>query len=102
MIKFSTFLAAGILAMNATVAMAAPSTTTVATTTMEHQGVRYTYTVEQNGEGRTIRGTTNTSSKPFVLYVSKRTVTGTVDGNPVEFSLRDVKRLRGVVEVAAR
>ena len=97
MIKFSTILAAGILALNATVAMAAP-----APTTLEHQGVRYTYTVEQNGEGRTIRGTTNTSSKPFVLYVSKRTVTGTVDGNPVEFSLRDVKRLRGVVEVAAR
>jgi hypothetical protein len=97
MIKFSTILAAGILALNATVAMAAPDVTT-----MEHQGVRYTYTVEQNGEGRTIRGTTNTSTKPFVLYVSKRTVTGTIDGNPVEFSLRDVKRLRGVVEVAAR
>ncbi|MFM9853293.1 MAG: hypothetical protein ACKVOJ_10890 [Sphingomonadaceae bacterium] len=98
MTKFATTIAAAIFALTSTVAFAE----TPAPVTMKHKGVEYTYTVEATANSRIIRGTASDSAKPFVLYVNKRTVSGTVDGNDVSFPLRAVKKLTGIVEVAAR
>jgi hypothetical protein len=98
MIKFVSIAAAAIFALTSTAAFADPS----APVTLKHNGISYTYTVEGTGNSRIIRGTTNLSNKPFILYVSNRTVSGTVDGESVSFPLRSVKPLKGDVEVAAR
>lgn len=93
--KFISFVALGSLS---TAALAAPS----APVTMKHDGVVYTYTAEQKGALRTIRGTSSKDNLPFVLYVSKHSVSGTIEGNAVSFPLKSVKRITGIVEVATR
>jgi hypothetical protein len=70
-----------------------------------HDGVTYTYTVEQTGDRRILRGVSSESRTPFVLNVGKRRVSGTVDGSDVTFSLNSVKRVKGIVvieQLAAR
>jgi hypothetical protein len=98
MTRFVTVLAAAAVALTSTAGFAETS----APVTMTHKGVDYTYTVEAKANSRIIRGTTTASNKPFVLYVNKRTVSGTVDGNAISFPLNSVKRLTGIVEVATR
>jgi hypothetical protein len=98
MIKFATIFAAATLAISSTAAFAEVS----APVTLTHKGVSYTYTVEAKDDVKIIRGTTNLSNKPFVLYVNNRMVTGKVEGSDVSFPLRAVKPLKGVFEVAAR
>jgi hypothetical protein len=82
---------------------AAASAETSAPKTIEYQGSRYTYTVTEKSDGvRILRGMEEKSFSPFVLTVTKKRVTGTVNGNPVSFSLRSVKPIKGTVEVATR
>jgi hypothetical protein len=62
-------------------------------------GQTYTYTVEQDGSKQVLRGVVGKSKEPFVLNVGKHWVDGTVDGRPVSFSLKSVKRIKGIVTV---
>jgi hypothetical protein len=62
-----------------------------------HEGQTYTYTAEQVGNKKVLRGHMGPSNEPFVLNVANRWVTGTVNGSPVSFSLKSVKRVRGIV-----
>ncbi len=64
-----------------------------------HSGQLYTYTTEQVGETRVLRGEAGAGRDPFVLTVGKSWVSGTVNGSPVSFSLKSVKRIRGIVTV---
>jgi hypothetical protein len=69
-----------------------------------HQGITYSYSVEQRGNLRVISGE-DSQHRAYTLRVSKNWVDGTVDGSPVSFSIRDVVRLKPevtVTEVAAR
>lgn len=72
--------------------------------TFVHNGKTYTYSVEQRGTARIIKGE-DSDHRAFSLRASKNWVDGTVDGSPVSFSIRDVIRLKPevtVTEVAAR
>ncbi len=80
------------------VAISAPAPTT----TFVHDGQTYTYSVEQKANSRVIRGTVGKSGEPFILYVSEKTVTGTVNGRPVSFARSEVKKLAKDVQVASR
>jgi hypothetical protein len=64
-----------------------------------HDGVSYTYTVEQTGERKVLRGHAGTNREPFVLNVGKSWVNGTANGSDVSFSLKSVKRIKGIVTV---
>ncbi len=98
MTNFSKLVSLTALASLSSAALAQPS----APITMKHDGVVYTYLVDQNGARKTISGTSSKDNIPFVLYVSKHSVSGTIEGNTVSFPLKSVKRLRGVVDVASR
>jgi hypothetical protein len=83
---------------------AASITTPALAETFVHKGTTYTYSVEQHGAVRLISGQ-DSDKRRFTLRVSKNWVDGTVDGNPVSFSTRDVIRLKPevtVTQVAAR
>lgn len=67
-----------------------------------HNGVEYSYTIAQQGEARVLTGTANNGAVPFRLRVSGKRVSGTYNGSPVDFSLRDVRHQQGIVIVAAR
>lgn len=67
--------------------------------TFSHDGVTYTYTVEQVGEKKVLRGHAGTSREPFVLNVGKSWVNGSTNGRDVSFSLKSVKRIKGIVAV---
>jgi hypothetical protein len=66
------------------------------------RGETYTYTTEQVGSKKVLRGRVVTTGAPFELRVGARQVEGTVNGNPVSFPLKAVARLRGIEEVAVR
>jgi hypothetical protein len=73
--------------------------------TITHDGITYVYSVEQRGKVRIITGQDTTNHRHFTLRASAKWVDGTVDGNPVSFSTRDVIRFKPevtVTEVAAR
>ncbi len=72
---------------------------TSAPVSFTHAGVLYTYTVEQTGEHKVLRGHAGASREPFVLNVGNNWVDGTVDGSTVSFSLKSVKHMRGIVRV---
>jgi hypothetical protein len=72
---------------------------TSAPASFTHEGVLYTYTVEQTGANKVLRGHAGTSREPFVLNVGKSWVDGTVAGSPVAFSLKSVKHVQGIVQV---
>ena len=86
---FKTFFAAA--------ALLAVPTAAIADESFIYQGVNYTYTVETKGDLRILRGSADQGARPFVLKVSKSDVSGTFNGNQVEFSLKDVKPLAGKV-----
>ncbi len=67
-----------------------------------HNGVEYSYTIAQQGEARVLTGAANHGAVPFRLRVSGKRVSGTFNGQPIEFSLRDVQHQQGIVIVAAR
>jgi hypothetical protein len=67
-----------------------------------HDGVTYTYTVEQKANSRVLRGIAGKSGEPFVLYVSDRKITGTVNGHYVSFKPSEVKPLVPNTQVASR
>jgi hypothetical protein len=72
--------------------------------TFVHKGITYTYSVEQRGQIRLISGQ-DSENRRFTLRVSKKWVDGTVNGNAVSFSTRDVVRIKPevtVTEIAAR
>ena len=77
-------------------AIAAP----VPATTFVHDG--QTYSVEQKPNSRIIRGTVGKTSEPFVLYVTEKKVTGTVNGSPVSFARSRVKSLVTETQIASR
>ena len=66
----------------------------------EHAGTRYVYTVTKTRSGETFKGWA--SNTPFLLHAGKLRVTGTVGGTTVSFLRKNVKRLRGTVEVAVK
>ena len=59
----------------------------------EHDGKAYSYTVEDRGDYRLIRGVEENSRKPFVLRVGESRVRGTMGSTNVNFPLKDVKPL---------
>jgi hypothetical protein len=61
----------------------------------------YTYTVEEKDGVRILTGTTDRTDTPFVLYVTDKKVTGTVDNQHVSFALKDVKPMGGAITVLA-
>lgn len=69
--------------------------------TIAHQGTEYSYTVTETAKGRVIAGKTS-AGVPFKLAVSKYTVDGTFNNQPVSFKLSEVKPIKGIVEVASR
>ncbi len=93
MLKFYS----AIVAMTLVLVPVTVSAETSEPVSFKHAGETYTYTVEQVGSTRVLRGEFGSSRAPFVLRVGKRTVTGTVNGNPVEFSRRSVSRVKGIV-----
>ncbi len=56
-----------------------------------YQGVKYDYTAEQQGEVKVLKGSAYAGKVPFELKVTKRSVTGRVNGRPVSFDVKDVK-----------
>jgi len=66
-----------------------------------YDGTQYTYTVAETPNGRVITGKTS-EGVPFKLAVSKFSVNGHFNNNPVNFKLSEVKPLKGIVEVASR
>lgn len=72
------------LAPSVVVAEAAPQRFT-------HEGKSYSYTVEDRGDYRLIRGVEENSRKSFVLRVGESRVRGTMGSNNVNFPLKDVQ-----------
>ncbi len=64
-----------------------------------YRGETYTYTTEQVGDKKVLRGQVIDTRAPFELRVGDKWVEGTVNGNPVSFPLKSVQRLRGIVTV---
>lgn len=59
-----------------------------------HKGVTYSYTATDAKTGETvIRGTAYAGTVPFELHIHKKTVTGTFNDKPVEFTMDQVKKL---------
>jgi hypothetical protein len=58
-----------------------------------HKGVDYSYTSEDKGGDKVVRGTAYAGKVPFELHIHKKTVTGTFNNKPVEFELSDVQKL---------
>ncbi len=56
----------------------------------KQNGVDYAYTVKTKGDVRIVRGSAYGGIVPFNLVVTKTGVTGTFDGQYVEFSPREV------------
>jgi hypothetical protein len=83
---FIPALALAVLAPSVVVAEAAPQRFT-------HEGKSYSYTVEERGDYRLIRGVEENSRKPFVLRVGESRVRGTMGNNNVSFHLNKVKPL---------
>lgn len=94
-IKFAA--AASIAALG----VATPSIASADTVTISHQGTEYSYTVTETPKGRVIVGKTS-AGVPFKLAVSKYTVDGSFNNQPVSFKLSEVKPIKGIVEVASR
>ena len=67
-----------------------------------YQGARYIYTVTETGSVRTIKGWEEVSKTPFLLRVGKYRVIGTFGDSSVSFSRKEVKPLKGTVEVALK
>ncbi len=67
-----------------------------------HNGVDYSYTIAQDGKVRVLTGASHHGAVPFQLRISEKRVSGTYNGQPIEFALRDVQRQQGIVIVAAR
>ncbi len=88
-------IAAATLILVPTIASAGSS----APATFTHDGVVYTYTVEQQSNHRVLRGHSGASRTPFVLTLGKSWVDGTVGDSAVSFSLKSVKPVRGIVRV---
>lgn len=68
----------------------------------EYDGARYVYTVTRTGSGETLKGWEEASNTPFKLNISKIRVTGTFGDTTVSFWRKNVKPLKGIVEVATR
>jgi hypothetical protein len=85
----------------ATLAVALPGLASADTVTIAHKGTEYSYTVTETPQGRIIAGKTS-AGVPFKLAVSKYTVDGHFNNNPVSFKLSEVKPIKGIVEVASR
>ncbi len=64
-------------------------------------GVDYAYTVETKGDVRIVRGSAYNGIVPFKLRVTKTGVTGTFDGESVDFSRREVVQ-SGLMNLASR
>lgn len=79
-------LALAVLAPSVVVAEAAPQRFT-------HDGKSYSYTVEDRGDYRVIRGVEENNRKLFHLRVGESHVRGTMGGRPVSFPLDQVKPL---------
>ena len=74
----------------ACLALPAPARAETVATTFVRDGITYSYTTEQLGNGRRIlRGTA--AGQPFRLVVGARRVTGTYDFRPVDFPLSEVR-----------
>ena len=58
-----------------------------------HKGVDYSYTTEDQGGEKVVRGTAYAGKVPFELHIHKKTVTGTFNNKPVEFELADVQKM---------
>jgi hypothetical protein len=101
MSKVLATIAAATLVLVPAIAYAEPSEPV----SFRHDGETYTYTAEQVGAKKVLRGKVGTSNAPFELTIDSRRVEGTVNGSPVSFSLKSVRRVRGIVimdQVAAR
>jgi hypothetical protein len=97
MMKTKILLAAALAFIPAMASAEAPKSQT-----MTYDGVTYTYTVTEKNGIRKIEGMMDKGFKRISLVVGKHFVEGTVGGTPVSFSLKEVKPLKGTVEVAAR
>jgi hypothetical protein len=71
-------------------------------TQFTHKGVTYAYTVTQRGAIKVLRGTAYDGRVPFTLRVSSKAVSGEFYGHPVAFSLKSVRPVDGIVEIASR
>jgi hypothetical protein len=67
-----------------------------------HEGERYVYAVETKGDLKIIRGTTERTGRDFVLYVSDKKVTGTVDNQYVSFPLSAIAEAKSKLAIASR
>jgi len=101
MFNIHTTIAAVALTLVPAIASAEPSEPT----TFRHNGQTYTYTSEQVGDMKVLRGHVGADKTPFELNVGKRSIAGSFNGSPVAFSLKSVRRIQGIVvmdQVAAR
>jgi hypothetical protein len=95
MIKLHSIIATVVLALVPVFASAETSEPI----TFSYAGEIYTYTVEQIGEKKVLRGDIGARHEPFVLNVGKSWVSGMVNGNEVSFSRSSVKHRKGIVTV---
>ena len=93
MTKIISFFAAAAAVLVTSPALADPAQTLV------YQGVTYVYTVAQSGKSTVITGEDGKTGRPFVLRVRNGWVEGTVDGQTVSFSTKDVVHLKPAVSV---
>lgn len=86
MSKFSLSLVAASL-------LIAPAAHAAEDTSFTHDGVTYSYTTEVKGNEKIVRGTAYAGNVPFELHIRKKTVTGTFNNRPVDFSVSEVKQI---------
>jgi len=92
------------IALSLTLAAAAVSTPVLAAesdvTTFKHEGVEYSYAVEDAGDKQIVTGKSSTGA-PFRLIVGEKRVSGTYNGQRISFARSEVSPLAPVV-VAGR
>ena len=66
-----------------------------------HQGVTYSYTVTDTADNRRVIQGYASPGTPFRLVVSRGRVSGTANGAPVEFKMKDVQLISASAETAA-
>ena len=89
MTKFSLIAAGLFTALVPAVALAADA----GATKFNHKGVDYQYTKVEAAGDTVVKGTAYAGTVPFELHIHKKSVTGTFNNAPVEFTLDEVKAM---------
>ena len=72
--------------------------------TFKHEGVTYTYTVEQVGSRQHVKGRAYPNGEQFSLYIQDNSVSGRYNGSAVRFDVPDAQTVKAEAgqEIASR